>query len=42
MEILKELNQTGVTVLIVTHDAEVASNASRTIKIRDGKLESFG
>jgi len=41
MEILKELNRSGVTVLIVTHDADIASIARRTIKIRDGKLESF-
>ena len=42
MKILKELNQSGVTILIVTHEPEVASCAQKTIRIRDGKLESFG
>ena len=40
MELLKELNQTGITVIVVTHDAKVASFASRLITISDGKILS--
>lgn len=40
MEQLKELNRTGRTVIIVTHDLEVAAAADRTITIRDGLVLS--
>ncbi len=36
MEIFKKLNQEGVTIILVTHDAFTASFASRTIKLKDG------
>lgn len=39
MSILKECNQSGKTIIIVTHDKEVAEFADRVIKIEDGKLE---
>jgi putative ABC transport system ATP-binding protein len=40
MGLLKELNQErGVTVLVVTHDPEVAAFAERTIRLRDGRVE---
>lgn len=39
MGILRELNASGVTILIVTHEQEVAGNAERILRIRDGKLE---
>jgi len=38
MEIFKKINQEGNTVVIVTHDAEVAGYAKRVIKIRDGRI----
>jgi putative ABC transport system ATP-binding protein len=40
MEILKELNRDGRTVIIVTHEKEIAQQAKRIIRIRDGELES--
>ncbi|MEO2065891.1 MAG: ABC transporter ATP-binding protein [Desulfurobacteriaceae bacterium] len=39
MEIFKELNREGKTIVLVTHDPTVASYADRIIKIRDGKVE---
>jgi len=38
MEILKKLNSTGITVIMVTHELEIASYATRTIKIKDGMI----
>jgi polar amino acid transport system ATP-binding protein len=40
MDLLAEINREGVTVLIVTHDSEVASRTPRTIRIHDGKILS--
>ena len=34
---LKKLNQSGKTVIIITHDLEVAKNTNRIITLRDGK-----
>lgn len=38
LEILGELNATGHTVLIVTHDPEAAGHASRVVSILDGRM----
>ena len=38
MRILRELHAEGHTVIIVTHDAQVAANANRIIEIRDGSI----
>ena len=40
LEILKELHRAGHTVIIVTHDMQVAANAERIIEIRDGLVLS--
>ena len=39
MELFQELNKEGVSILMITHDAEIASWASRKVEIRDGILE---
>ncbi|MEM4992160.1 ABC transporter ATP-binding protein [Priestia sp. SB1] len=38
MELLKELNKQGHTIVIITHDLEVANQAKRVVQIKDGKL----
>lgn len=40
VEILKKLNAEGRTIVIVTHDVELAKMANRTIKIFDGEVVS--
>ena len=39
MNMLRELHKKGVTIIVVTHDAEIAKYADRTIKINDGRIE---
>lgn len=36
--ILKELHQAGKTVVIITHDPEIAAQAERVIRIKDGRI----
>ena len=38
MDILEGLNKEGRTVIVVTHDAEIAARAGRTKRMRDGKV----
>jgi putative ABC transport system ATP-binding protein len=38
MNILKDINAMGKTVIIVTHDVAVAEKTNRIIKISDGKI----
>ena len=38
LALFARLHRTGLTVLLVTHDAEVAACAERTIKLRDGTI----
>lgn len=40
MEQFRELNDEGVTIIIVTHESEVAEYANRTILVRDGLIQS--
>jgi putative ABC transport system ATP-binding protein len=40
MDLLSEIHQTGITVLVVTHDPEVAARTQRTIRLKDGKVVS--
>jgi len=38
MEIFQDLNEQGHTILMITHEKEIAEYAKRVIKIRDGKI----
>ena len=38
MRYMKELNEKGVTILLVTHDSEMADLTQRKIKLVDGRL----
>jgi putative ABC transport system ATP-binding protein len=40
MELLKELNEKGRTIIMVTHEAHIAAYSSRRIHMLDGKVES--
>jgi putative ABC transport system ATP-binding protein len=38
MDLLRELNQEGLTILIVTHEHDIAQRAERNILLRDGRV----
>ena len=40
--VLKELNQGGQTIIMVTHDDRIASQAGAVLRLIDGKIESGG
>jgi len=40
MSLLRELNDEGLTLVLVTHDPAIGATAGRLIKMRDGRIES--
>jgi macrolide transport system ATP-binding/permease protein len=40
MKLLRDLNAQGHTILLITHDADVARQAKRVVEIRDGDIVS--
>ena len=38
MEVLQTINDTGITLLIVTHEEEVANMCKRIVHLRDGLI----
>jgi macrolide transport system ATP-binding/permease protein len=40
MAILEKLNEQGHTIIVVTHDADIAAHARRIIRIADGRITS--
>jgi len=38
MDLLRELNAEGITVVMVTHEPRYASMASRVVEIEDGRV----
>lgn len=42
MELFAQLNAEGVTIVMITHELEIAQHAQRIVTIRDGRLEQGG
>ena len=40
MEIFQRLNEEGVTIVMITHEADIARHAKRTLYLRDGELSA--
>jgi ABC-type lipoprotein export system ATPase subunit/ABC-type antimicrobial peptide transport system permease subunit len=40
LDLFDDLNSQGVTIVMVTHEEEVAQRARRIVRLRDGKIES--
>ena len=40
MELLLTLNEAGKTIIMVTHENDIAAWASRVVRMRDGHIES--
>ena len=41
MNIFAEINEQGNTVVMVTHEEDIAQNAKRIVRMRDGKIENL-
>lgn len=39
IELLQQLNQEGRTIILITHDLEIAASAPRRVFLRDGRIE---
>ena len=38
MEILKEINTDGITVILVTHEHDIAAMTQKIIRLKDGRV----
>jgi putative ABC transport system ATP-binding protein len=41
LALLEELHQDGQTIVLVTHDPDIAARAQRTIHLRDGRIDNL-
>lgn len=42
MAVLQQINQQGITIVVITHEAEIAAMAKRVVRIRDGIITESG
>lgn len=42
MDLLKDLNKKGITLIVITHDQNIAKQADRVLTIHDGKMTERG
>ncbi|GHF86919.1 putative ABC transport system ATP-binding protein [Amycolatopsis bartoniae] len=40
LSVFRELNQVGHTIVLITHEEEVAAHANRVVRLRDGLIET--
>ena len=40
MQVFSELHRQGQTIIMVTHEADIAAHAERTVELRDGRVET--
>jgi len=41
MKLFKEIHQSGITILIVTHEREIAAETERIIRLKDGVIDTI-
>jgi len=41
MDLLQEINEEGITIIIVTHEHDIAERTQRSIKLKDGVIENI-
>ena len=39
MALLKEINSEGITIVVVTHENEIANQCDRIIRLKDGRIK---
>jgi len=40
MDLLRDLHGAGTTVVIITHDRDIAAGLPREVRLKDGKIDS--
>jgi predicted ABC-type transport system involved in lysophospholipase L1 biosynthesis ATPase subunit len=41
LDVFAQLNRSGLTIVTITHESDVATRANRQVRIVDGRLEDF-